>query len=124
MKAFTLVELLVSISIIGMMAALSISAYPKFSEQISLSTDTYKMVAFFRETQIYGSSAIAPPGTKIVYAFEIDQVAGTIKRYQILSPTDNTSTYYLSNISHRKIWRPTMGERLPKESRSFRKNDN
>jgi len=96
-SAFTLIELLVSITIIGIMAAMSISSYPKFSEQISVSSETYKILAFARETQIYGTSAVSTPGVKFVYAFEISKAAGTMKRYKIETPTDKTNTYYINS---------------------------
>lgn len=98
-SGFTLIELLISITIISMMAALSISAYPKFSEQISISGDTYKALAYFRETQSYGISAVTTPGIKFIYSFQIDKAAGTFKRYKIESPTDRTNTYYINSSS-------------------------
>ena len=99
--AFTLVELLISMSIIAIMAAMSISAYPKFSEQITLSGETYKMLAYFRETQSYGISAEATPGVKFVYAFTVDKTDSSIKRVQIQNPskTDKTNNYYITGSS-------------------------
>lgn len=99
MKAFTLIELLVSISILGILAAMSISAYPKFSEQISLTSETYKLLAYLRETQTYGVSAIAQPGTKFVYSYVIDKSTTTISRVKIENPTDSTNQYYISKAT-------------------------
>lgn len=98
-SAFTLVELLVSMTIIALMAAMSISAYPKFSEQVTLTGETYKMLAYFKETQTYGVSAISRPGVKFVYSFVIDKQAGTLKRAKIESPTDTTNQYYSSTAT-------------------------
>ncbi len=99
MKAFTLIELLVSISILGILAAMSISAYPKFSEQISLTSETYKLLAYLRETQAYGVSAVAQPGTKFVYSYVINKSTTTISRVKIENPTDSTNQYYINNAT-------------------------
>lgn len=100
-QAFTLIELLISLSIIGIVAGMSISAYPAFSEQIALSGDTYAMLAYFRETQAYGVSAEATPGVKFVYAFVIDKSNPLIQRVQIQNPstTDKSNQYYINNSS-------------------------
>ncbi len=79
-SAFTLIELLVSMSIIAIMAVLSVSSYPKFAEQISLSTDTYKMLAFFRETQTFGISSLSVPGKKFANGFVFSKSSNEIKR--------------------------------------------
>lgn len=96
--AFTLVELLVSISILAVMATLSISSYPKFSEQIGLSSETYKILAHSKETQAYGISAVTSPGLRYVYAIYVDKSTGTIKRQMIESPTDRTNQYYVNTL--------------------------
>lgn len=98
-SGFTLVELLISMTIVGIMAALSISSYPKFSEQISLAQDTYKILSFAREIQTFGVSAMTLPGVKFVYAFEVDRSAGTIKRYKIENPTNTTNSYYQTSLT-------------------------
>lgn len=95
-KAFTLVELLISITIMSIMAALSISAYPQFSEQLSVTADTYKMLAFFRQTQTYGVSAVTSPGVKFVYAFKIDLSTTTLENVILDTPTDTTNQYYVN----------------------------
>ncbi len=95
-SAFTLIELLISMTIIALMAVLSISSYPRFSEQITLTGETYKMLAYMRETQAYGISAVSTPGTKFVYSFMIDKSNGTMRRLQIESPTLKTNTYYIN----------------------------
>ncbi len=97
MKAFTLVELLVSISIIAILAAMSISAYPKFSEQIALTGETYKILAYLKETQSYGVAAMAAPGKKFVYAYVLDKSSTTIKRVIIETPTSVTNQYYINS---------------------------
>jgi prepilin-type N-terminal cleavage/methylation domain-containing protein len=94
-KGFTLVELLVAMGIIAMMAALSISAYPKFSDQLALTSDTYKFLSYFRETQSYGVSAVATPGVKFAYAFLVDKGNGTVSRVIIENPTSKTNDYYI-----------------------------
>lgn len=96
LSAFTLIELLVSMTIIGIMSAISISAYPKFSEQVSLSSQTYKMLAYIRETQSYGVAAISSPGTKFIYAFQVDKSSNTLSRIKLESPTDTTNTYLIN----------------------------
>jgi type II secretory pathway pseudopilin PulG len=100
-SAFTLVELLISISMIAIMAAVSISAYPKFSEQTSITSETYKMLAYMRETQTYGVSSVSTPGTKFVYAFLIDKDNGMLSRVQIQNPSTITasSSYYIDSYS-------------------------
>lgn len=98
-SAFTLIELLISISIIGIMATMTISSYPRFSEQINLASETYKMLSFTRETQIYGTAAVSTPGLKFVYAFLIDKDNGTIERYKIESPTDKSNQYYYNTAT-------------------------
>jgi prepilin-type N-terminal cleavage/methylation domain-containing protein len=96
---FTLVELLISISILGIMAAMSISSYPKFSEQISLTSETYKMLAYFRESQSFGVSAVSTPGVKFIYAFKIDKSLGEVSRVLKENPstTDKSNSYYILN---------------------------
>lgn len=94
--AFTLVELLVTMSIISILAAMSISAYPKFSEQMALTAETYKMLAYFRETQVFGVSALVTPGTKIAYAFRINKSSNDIARLIVTDPTSTTNSYYSS----------------------------
>lgn len=96
LPAFTLIELLISITIIAIMAALSISAYPKFSDQVNLSGETYKMLAYFRETQSFGTSAMATPGTKFVYGFQIEKGTNTFKRLIWQNPTDTKNASYLN----------------------------
>lgn len=98
MKAFTLIELLVSITILSLMAGLSITAYPKFSEQMSVTGETYNFLAFFRETQSFGISALNTPGQKSTYAFYVNQANSTVKRTQIINPTDTTNTYYINCV--------------------------
>jgi prepilin-type N-terminal cleavage/methylation domain-containing protein len=95
--AFTLVELLVTMSIISILAAMSISAYPKFSEQMALTSETYKILAYFRETQVFGVSALVTPGTKIAYAIRMSKTSNTIDRMIIVNPTDNKNSYYSSD---------------------------
>lgn len=100
-KAFTLIELLISISIMSIMAALSISAYPAFSEQISVNGETYKLLGYMRETQSFGYSAVTKPGIKTVYSFLISKgdatTPSTVKRFVLESPTLKTNTYYISS---------------------------
>ena len=101
MKAFTLVELLICITIIGLLAVMSITAYPKFSEQIALTGETYKVLAYLRETQTFGISTVPNPGTKIVYAYLLEATTSaatsTIKRVQIQNPTTETNQYYITS---------------------------
>lgn len=94
-KAFSLVELLISVSIIALMAMISISAYPKFSAQLKASTESYKLLAWLKETQTYGVSAFTQPSGRQVYGIEFDKNANTIKR--VIAPlstlvTDNFGT--------------------------------
>jgi Tfp pilus assembly major pilin PilA len=87
MKAFTLVELLVGIGIISMIAGLSLSSYPRFSEQVALTSEVYKILAYTKETQIFGTSAFTTPGTRIVYSFRVQTDSNTIDRYILENPT-------------------------------------
>lgn len=86
-KGFSLIELLISISIIGLLAAMSISAYPKFSLQLQASTESYKLLAWLRETQVYGISAFTKPGERQVYGVKFDKTSNSIKR--IVVPIDD-----------------------------------
>ena len=97
LSAFSLVELLISISIIGMMAALSISAYPRFSEQITVATETYKFLAYIKETQVYGISSYSAPGTKVIYGVEVNRLTGSLKRTAWTNPTGHTNDLYMAN---------------------------
>ena len=100
-SAFTLVELLISMSIVALMATLSVSSYPKFSEQIGLTGETYKMLAYMRETQTYGISALAKPGVKFVNGFVLSN-DGTIKRLRWECPTTNCESInrkYVDNLA-------------------------
>jgi prepilin-type N-terminal cleavage/methylation domain-containing protein len=96
-KAFTLIELLVAISIIGLMATLSISAYPKFSEQVGVTSQTYKLLAYMRETQTYGTSAVSTPGTRFVYSFLVDKSENSLKRFSWPSPSSRSNQNYVQN---------------------------
>jgi prepilin-type N-terminal cleavage/methylation domain-containing protein len=93
MKAFTLVELLVGIGIISMIAGLSLSSYPRFAEQVALTSEVYKILAYAKETQIFGTSAFTTPGTRIVYSLKMHNDSNTIGRYILEDPasTDNQS---------------------------------
>ena len=97
-KAFTLVELLVSITIIGIISVLSISAYPKFSEQMAVTSEVYKILAFAMETKSYGVGSYTDPGVKVVYAFLVEQNNNLIKRVLLKAPTSDTNQYYLDNF--------------------------
>jgi prepilin-type N-terminal cleavage/methylation domain-containing protein len=96
-SAYTLIELLVSITIISIIAGLSITSYPKFAQQLEVTTETYKMLGYFRETQSYGVSAVSTPGVKFVYGVQVNMSNNTIKRLILESPTDNTNDYYINN---------------------------
>lgn len=96
-KGFTLIELLVAIGIIAFVAGLSIGSYPKFSEQMGVTTETYKLLAFLKETQTYGVNAYGSPGVKFVYGVEIEKGVG-IKRVRLESPTSANNSYYRDNL--------------------------
>lgn len=98
-SGFTLIELLVSITIVSLVVSLSITAYPKFSDQIAVVAETYKIVAYSRESQVFGISAYVDPGTKIAYAMAIETGNNTISRYVITNPTDSTNQYYIDNFT-------------------------
>ncbi len=96
-KAFTLIELLVSISILSLVAAISVSSYPQFAEQIGVSAESYKVLAYMREAQVYGSSGYTRPGVKVVYGLEIDRDAtpNKIKTVKWEDPTSTTNAKYI-----------------------------
>jgi len=96
-SAFTLVELLVSISVLAMIAAISVSSYPKFSEQMGVSAESYKLLAYMREAQVYGSSGYTDPGVKVVSGLEIDRDTNTIKKVQWQNPNSTTNQNYVNN---------------------------
>jgi prepilin-type N-terminal cleavage/methylation domain-containing protein len=97
-KGFTLIELLVAIGIIAFVAGLSIGSYPKFSEQMGVTTETYKLLAFLKETQTYGVNSYGSPGVKFVYGIQIEKNAG-IKRVRLESPTSANNSYYRDNLT-------------------------
>lgn len=97
MKAFTLVELLVSISVLGVVAAISVSSYPKFSEQLGVSAETYKFLAFARQAQVYGVSGYTDAGVKVVYGIEIDRENNIVKTVQWQNPDSTTNQKYVDN---------------------------
>jgi hypothetical protein len=85
------VELLISISIIALMSALSIAAYPKFSAQLSVASESYRLLGFLRETQAFGVSSYSKPGEKTIYGILVDKDTNTIKRVVALqNQTVNT----------------------------------
>ena len=96
-NAFTLIELLVSISVLAMMAAISVSSYPKFSEQLGVSAESYKILAYMKEAQVYGSAGYTDPGVKVVYGLEIDRDTHLIKKVQWQNPTGTTNQQYVNN---------------------------
>ncbi len=96
-NAFTLIELLVSISVLAMIAAISVSSYPKFSEQMGVSTESYKMLAYLREAQVYGSAGYTDPGVKVVYGLEVDRDTNVVKKVQWQNPTSSTNQNYVDN---------------------------
>jgi prepilin-type N-terminal cleavage/methylation domain-containing protein len=96
-SAFTLIELLVSISVLAMMAAISVSSYPKFSEQLGVTAESYKVLAYMREAQVYGSSGYTDPGVKVVYGLEIDRDTNIIKKVQWQNPNSTTNSSYINN---------------------------
>ncbi len=98
-NAFTLIELLVSISVLAMVAAISVSSYPKFSEQIGVSTESFKVLAYMREAQVYGSAGYTDPGVKVVYGLEIDRDTNTVKKIQWQNPNATTNSSYINNKS-------------------------
>jgi len=101
-SAFTLLELLVSLSILAFVAAMSVTSYPRFSEQIGVSGEAYKMLAFMRESQVYGTAAVTIPGTKSVYGFLINRDNGWVRKVIIENPrpNDRTNQYYVyANIA-------------------------
>lgn len=97
MNAFTLIELLVSISVLAMVAAISVSSYPKFSEQMGVSTESFKVLAYMREAQVYGSAGYTDPGVKVVYGLEIDRDTNTVKKVQWQNPNSSTNQSYVNN---------------------------
>jgi prepilin-type N-terminal cleavage/methylation domain-containing protein len=82
-KGFTLIELLVSVSIMAMMAALSISAYPKFSAQLSIVSESYRLVSFLRETQSYGQTSFGEIGKTTIYGIEVFKDVSRIDRVTV-----------------------------------------
>jgi prepilin-type N-terminal cleavage/methylation domain-containing protein len=96
-KAFTLIELLVVLGIVAIIAAISINSYPKFSEQMGVTTETYKLLAFLKETQTYGINSYGSPGVKFVYGVKIDKT-GNIKRVKWESPTSSKNSDYVTNL--------------------------
>lgn len=97
LAAFSLVELLISISIIALMSALSIAAYPKFSAQLSVASESYRLLGFLRETQTYGISSYTRPGERVIYGVLVDKETSTIKR--VVASTDNLTTGILQTDS-------------------------
>jgi prepilin-type N-terminal cleavage/methylation domain-containing protein len=95
--AFTLIELLVSISILAAMAAISVSSYPKFSEQMSVSAESFKILAYMREAQVYGSSGYTDPGVKVVYGLELDRDTNTLRKVEWKNPNSSTNQSYVTN---------------------------
>jgi prepilin-type N-terminal cleavage/methylation domain-containing protein len=95
--AFTLIELLVSISVLAMIAAISVSSYPQFSEQLGVTTETYKVLSYMREAQVYGVSGYTDPGVKVVYGLEVDKTTGVVKKVQWQNPNNNTNQSYINN---------------------------
>lgn len=89
LRGFSLVELLISVSIISLMAMISIAAYPKFSAQLQASTESYKLLAWLRETQTYGVSSFTKPGERQVYGVEFNKTDNSIKR--LVAPVSQLS---------------------------------
>ncbi len=96
-KTFTLIELLVAIAIIALVAGLSLGSYPKFSEQMGVTTETYKLLAYLKETQTYGVNSYGSPGVKFVYGISIEK-NGSIKRVRLESPTNTSNSYFRDNL--------------------------
>jgi prepilin-type N-terminal cleavage/methylation domain-containing protein len=97
-KGFTIIELLVSITIMAFVASISISAYPKFAEQMGVTGELYKLLAFARETQTYGISSYGAPGTKFVYGFVIEKDTSSIKRIKKESPENFNNSYFRDSM--------------------------
>lgn len=55
-KAFTVIELMVSVAIVGVISAVVIFNYSKFNDNISLSSATQEIAVAIREAQTYGLS--------------------------------------------------------------------
>lgn len=96
--AFTLVELLVSISVLGLIAAVSVTSYPKFSDQLGVTSETYKMLAYLRQAQVYGVSGYTSPGVKVVYGVEINKDTGTLNVVQWENPDSTTNHDYIDEV--------------------------
>jgi hypothetical protein len=86
-------------SIITIVALISISAYPKFSNQLMVTSESYKLLAFLKETQSYGISAYTLPGKRMVYGVEVTK-GGEVKRIKIENPATSTNEYYVNNVSY------------------------
>ncbi len=111
-NAFTLIELLVSISVLAMMAAISVSSYPKFSEQLGVSAESYKILAYMKEAQVYGSAGYTDPGVKVVYGLEIDRDTNIIKKVLWRNPTGTSNQLYINNKTDAEEASLSLGSRF------------
>lgn len=64
---------------------------------MGVSTESFKVLAYMREAQVYGSAGYTDPGVKVVYGLEIDRDSNTIKKVQWQNPNSLTNQSYVNN---------------------------
>jgi prepilin-type N-terminal cleavage/methylation domain-containing protein len=97
-KAFTLVELLVSVGIFALMTALVVIKYGNFNQSVLLTNLAYDVALTIRTAQTYGLSVKSADDTASsysspTYAYGVDLAIGTKDRFVLFADRTPNTVY-------------------------------
>lgn len=97
-KAFTLVELLVSVAIFALMTALVVAKYGSFNQSIFLTNLAYDVALTIRTAQTYGLSVksaddTAPSYSSPTYAYGVDLAMAVNNQFTLYADRNGNALY-------------------------------
>lgn len=123
-KGFTLVELMVTVTIMMIMTAVVLFNYNRFNESTLLSTFAYDMSLTIRQAQVYGVAVSETPGTGQSSVIGNDPLAysGFSSPYGVyFDSTDGIATPFMLFADIDKDGKYTASDGLPLQTYKFQR---